>query len=441
MESEKQKIKEIVLKFFESLKCKISFDGESLIVDNVPSNFEKFTGKKGPFFFSFEGQKKGFEEINSSSYIIKAIKEYLENQGQTAIISIKPNKELNEVALQKFILRNAKILKIEKRIIEKNFTRFTFLTNFMYLNKKEQVTNSICLKDGEEIEVNLGDFKSEEAKKLEFDSLHLKEIYEKAKLIILKKTAKVKEEIEKELKKNLEKEIHRIKEHYENQRRELNQGIEKLEERKIKFGEKKEEIQRLENEILKIKEKSSYNESQDEEQKIIKEEIQKHGLKIKNSLINTTIVFYPKYIFSIYLQNKTSSRIIQRDYDSVLEKITNIRCDSCNEEISEIVLCSSGHITCLRCGETCENCGEIKCLKCEKIICNECSKNLCKNCSKKCRKCLQNKCINHILEINGEFICRKCFLECDICKKKFTPEKLHQFKGKNFCPDCLRKRI
>ena len=46
------------IKFFRSIGCEVKQNEEDLVISNIPTNFEKFSGKRGPYFFHLTKKKK-----------------------------------------------------------------------------------------------------------------------------------------------------------------------------------------------------------------------------------------------------------------------------------------------------------------------------------------------------------------------------------------------
>jgi hypothetical protein len=69
-------LKDFFVKFFSNLNCVIEDEGNSIVVKNVPANFEKFAGKNSPYYLSFGISKEGYDFVNENCFLIKTIGEF-----------------------------------------------------------------------------------------------------------------------------------------------------------------------------------------------------------------------------------------------------------------------------------------------------------------------------------------------------------------------------
>lgn len=130
-------------------------------------------------------------------------------------------------------------------------------------------------------------------------------------------------------------------------------------------------------------------------------------------------------------------------YHSLKKKISPLFCQSCQKELDEIIVCSSGHLTCRGCGERCENCGEVVCGNCTQNKCSHCRKNICSECSNACSKCRKNFCEVHIHKIQGseKKYCRNCIQRCSECGLIIDPEFTTRVAGRMVCLRCSNRKV
>jgi hypothetical protein len=281
--------KEIDLKsftkgFFEGIGAKIKEKDRLIEINNVPKSFERIFEKKSPYYLVFDSEdysSQKTELITKGSPFFKAIKEYMANIGETTLYKLTIN---------------------EKKSIP--FFRFTFITQIQYLNEKNHFINSFFIKDKAPVKVNMDKIRFSQGKKQEISDIDLKEEYDIAKKELEFSLENDLKEIKGLLKEKLRKNIWRVKMHYQKQLKEKDsesahckKNITKL-ENELKHAYYKSKIKDIKNKIEKLLsrlehlEKEGYKERLEAEEKFhINDEIQKHGLLIKNRLINIS-VFY-----------------------------------------------------------------------------------------------------------------------------------------------------
>jgi hypothetical protein len=419
--SEIEEIKNFTVAFFTNLKANLFWDNDTkLTITTVPENFEKFYGKKAPYELVFNqlDAKNGEEIMASGSFLLNSMKEYLQNKGQATLLKIDPAVDAKSEIEKRFRLKNSSINSISKKEAYDWLARFTFLTTIQYLNEKEQFMNPLYVKDNLIIDFNLENYKTLEGKKEELNIDDLKFYYslakERLKTILEPKISKISSVMDIKL----EKEIQRVKQHYLNQIAEDKQNLEKsvrqikeleynlsknhsveeAESFKIRIKKLKESIDALKNEKRK-------EDLKREEDFFIKDETNKHSLAIDNKLMNTTIIYYPIYTYSINLKNPEISRAIEITFNPLNNEISKVSCDCCTKEIKELSLCSFGHVTCHSCLRGCSVCSKEYCKKCLEKECFACGKKICRKCGKSCRRCNKFKCLSHF---NKAGICSSC---------------------------------
>ncbi|MFA5061338.1 MAG: hypothetical protein WC494_03415 [Candidatus Pacearchaeota archaeon] len=456
----KNKIEEFTLEFFDNLKCKIKEENGNFIVESVPKSFEDIFGKKSPYKVSFSKNKEGTEFAGEGSNLFNAINKYLENTGKTTLLKIDfdvdPKKEISKAVS----FKNCSIENITKKHRNNYFSRFTFRTTFSSLSEINQIINEIYIHQGKIIKGNLSGYKILEGEPEEASTEHLEESYkiakEELKNLIKEKT----ESISRSLKEKLEKEVEGIKEYYNNYLQEfggdLNSSLEKIKEieLQIRLAEKNEaeslkvRLEKLRKNLLKMADDESKNKIIREQDSAIKGAIHKHSLSIENKLINTTIIYYPLFLFNLFIKGDGSGRFFEMSYDPLTKQISKLHCESCNKEISKLNLCSSGHISCEECLDKCEECRKSFCKKCLTRRCSICGKKMCKNCALTCLTCRKYVCKNDLRKDNvtGDEKCLNCLRPCTKCNQLTSPEYLKEASnGSKICQKCLgeekRKKV
>jgi len=364
--------KKFILEFFKD--SGINDDKGVLTITNVPASFEEFIGKKSPYKLVFDlnlhNKIKETELIMQGSYFLCAIKDYLANKGLTSLLKLNIKPDLNEIKktmchhTQKCVvskgtcfldaqksnisnlsnpkvgvyfsdikknpkLKNSKIVEVIPA--DNSFlTQFSFLSSYQYLNEKKQSINKFLIKDKEILDIDITGFKSSNGKKEDIPEIDLTSQYNLAKRKLDINVIKDIKPIKSLLHTKLEKELFRIKDHYYKQIKEKDDEVEKC-KLKIKLLKSKLKHTFYERDIATIKrtivdserrlemlQKRSYRERLNSEEIFHKnDEIEKHVLSIKNTLINVTIYYYP--IFDISVMQKGKKTILK--YDPVLKRV------------------------------------------------------------------------------------------------------------------------
>ena len=418
------KIKLFVEKFFTSIGAGVFEKENSVVISNVPPKFEKFYGKISPYEFVFNKEYKNSnnEIIENGNYLLKVISNFLDESGKTTLLKINFEVNPEEEILKRIKLNNCQI---EKLILKKKynfFFRFTFHTTFQHLNNQEKMINQIHIYNNEIVEGNLSDYNIVEGNSKDVILPDIKEPYdiakEKVKELIKPKSILISEELQKKL----EKEINRIDSHFEKENEELKK---KNFEEEI-FNEKFIEVEKDKSREIEI-------------------EKQRHSLNLGTKLFNTTLIYYPVFSHDCFLTNDSNKRIIDISYDPLREEINELFCEHCNEKISNIFFCSSGHISCKKCSSKCGSCEENYCKKCLKINCSQCDELICKKCAIRCFNCGKILCKEHLKKdsISEKYYCDDCLKVCERCSKKKEPSsfKISNKTGITICGECFRKEM
>ncbi len=445
--------KNLVTNFFKTIRAKISWNNEELIVENVPKEFEKVIGKSSPYYFVFEEKFKTPRNslINLEHNLIKIIARFLENSAKTTLLKINfDEKETLEKIKGNFRWRNCYPRGLIKREKYNLFLRFKFQTDFDYFNKSEQLINEIYIHNGTIVEGNLNDYQVTEGNPKEISIKEAEEFYPLA-LAKLKQLTKPKtEELSKELKEKLEKEIERIKKHYAQEILDFRNTLEgegkKIEElQKDKKPENLQKIERIKQNIERIKQGFDSQKFKKEEKQFINHETKKHSLNIRNKLANTTLIYYPMFVVNLGFMSNSASSNAEIIYDPLTNELKNLNCSNCKKDIKEIFLCSNSHIVCEACLSTCRECGKSFCQSCLTSKCNFCEKIMCKNCALHCAFCGKTICKSHSHKdkLTSRIGCQNCLKKCPKCNEYYRPNffKQNPKTKTTLCEKCFSKEV
>ncbi|MFZ5954925.1 MAG: hypothetical protein ACOYT4_00720 [Nanoarchaeota archaeon] len=454
MKSEIEQIQEFTINFFKNLKCKIS-DGEIIIIENVPKDFEEFFKKKSPYQLAFSEESKTEESIlvAKGSSLLNAIRSFLEKSGSTTLLKIDFDVDYKDF-VKKYCFKNAEISNVQVKKKNNFFSRFTFLTTFQYLNDKEQILNELYVHNGEIVEGDLHGYEVVEGRKEDVSVEKIEEDCNIAKQNLKLRIEKKTEEVKNFLNQRLEKEISRIQGHYINHSEELKAGlIEELNKlkqagEKISNEDEKYKLNNKINEVLKkidsLERGETFEKIEKEKSSAINGETQKHSLNIHNKLINTTIIYYPVYHFEILLKNKFANRVVTIIHNPLTQETNSLFCESCKLQTDDLYLCSSGHISCIKCMNRCMSCSGEFCEPCLKKRCEYCGAKLCNNCGERCFSCGKTFCQNHMKNdsITGRRSCINCLKQCPKCFEYSAPRNFKKDKnGMQICPRCFSKEF
>jgi len=321
----KESPKKFILEFFK--EANIKDENGVLTISGASKDFEDFIGKKSPyklvFDFDLHTKTKDSELIMKGSYFLLAIRDYLSNKGQTSLLKINLKLDKKEL-VKKLKLRNCQDIKNNTSDI---LYGFSFLSSYQYLNDKKQSITKILVKDKDVLDIDISRFKAQNGNKEEISNLDPLNSYQIAKKILEKKVINEIKPIKMVLMKKLDKELFRVKDHYFKQIKEKDEEVEacankiKMLQNKLKYTSYERDIRILERTIRESKERledlkrRGYKERlKSEEAFHINDEIEKHVLSIKNTLINISVFYYP--IYEIISNNKIVIR-----YDPVLDRV------------------------------------------------------------------------------------------------------------------------
>jgi hypothetical protein len=463
---EKEAIIKLTENFFKNLKCELNWDGNLLIVNKVPADFVKLYEKASPYIFAFDSESHknnpDSELITRGSLLLKLMATYLENRAQTTILKINFEPDLRQIIRDNIDLKNYEIASILKE--EKNdfIFRFIFMTTLQYLNEKEQIMTQIYINNNkvlENIDINkypvisgkIGD-KSKEKALVE----EIKSNYNIAKDNLKTRLQKKTKEITDELSKDLEKALLRVNLHYSKIILELEKEDEKnIENLKIsleklpKANEKnkpiiEERIKRLEETIKNSKVAEEVQKLQKEKQFFLSDEKNKHSINLNNSLMNTTVIYYPIFNFKLFLKDKTKLKELKFIYNPLNLELSKIFCESCGKEIKELALCDSLHVSCKDCIGVCPRCSKKICKSCEELKCSICGGKICSKCALVCSVCKKHICNSDTRKdsLTGKDICSNCSEFCNSCNKFFSKNSFRQCDNcrKKLCVNCIKSK-
>jgi hypothetical protein len=363
-----KKIYDFAFKFFSGLGCELSAVGNKLHVSKVPLMFEKYAGVKGPYSLIFIGDPlEGEELLDSESFLLKAMGTYLEERGKTTLLKMDFNADFKDEVRKLFRLMNCEIDNILESREIKYFERFSFESNFQYLNEKKQHSE------------------------IDEDILKLK---------------------------------HQISE--------LGDSV-----------ENSDRVVHLRTLLNNLENSDEKDKALKEESFFIKDEIRKHALEVYHKLSNVAVIYYPVFVYHLFLKNKNSSRSVHIKYNPFERKFSKLFCDGCNSKLDEIIICGSGHLICRQCGDRCPSCGEVYCKKCVLKKCDKCSLEICSSCASKCFKCRKIMCSKHGEVKNGQFICQDCTSKCSFCGENVERAylKIDLDTGREICLKCHGKKV
>jgi len=411
-------LKQFTLSFFQNLRCNVREENGIIFVDNIPREFEEVYGKQGPYCIVFDNELENDNNdyVGRGSVILKAMNDYLSGKGSTTLLKLDFDIG-GESELKKHIrVRNCEISRVNKKEEPIYFLRFSFNSILQYLNEKEQLTNDIFVSSGKVIDFDMTKYKIIEGKNREIDVQNIKESYALAREKLKEKISGKIEEIGKILDDKLQKERERIEEHYGNVEKEMRVELEKNEKELKKPANKFREERALEN-VKRLKGELDKEHLEKEKQFFINDEIRKHSLNLSNKLINTSIIYYPKFILEVYLKKGKSARMVEVQYNPLTGESNDILCDFCKKKMDEIGICDSGHLSCSGCSKFCIKCRSELCKLCRVKSCSQCGNELCKDCIGKCSRCWKDMCKEHLRKDyrTDKACCSVCLKVCGKC--------------------------
>jgi len=458
-----QDMREFVLEFFKFLKCKVIEKENYLKINNAPKDFEDFLGKEAPYILVFNQEQLkelgDAELITKGSYFLASIRDYLDDKGQTTVLSlmipiVNPNKEIKK----EINFNNCKLIDVGKKEGKKYLTKFTFFSSCQYLNEKKQFVSPFYISNNKVLDLDLEKYNFQEGDKNDLEVKNLHDSYNVAKEELNNVIKKEIKDTKLLLKEKLDNELNRLNKHFNQQINEKDEELDKYQEKVTIFKGQLEnayydkDIKALKNKIKKYEDyverlkKEGYKERLKVEKSFhIQDEIDKYSLKIDNNLINLSIVHYPAFIFTISLKKGDLKKEIKISYDSLLKKLDLPICDSCKNPTKDINLCTNGHIVCNNCIKKCPDCKNELCGVCLNSECDDCHKKICKDCVTNCKSCKGKFCKDHIKKcpICKEDLCMDCLKECEFCKEMVCKDHFKKCTScdREICEKCFKKEV
>lgn len=152
--------------------------------------------------------------------------------------------------------------------------------------------------------------------------------------------------------------------------------------------------------------------------KLCEREIRGYTINSSYHLKNVFVLHTTKDIRNMSFRLKSEDKEVEVPGRFFLSKV-DIRCSECGTEIDSGVLCSSGHVLCKNCADSCASCGKIICDLCddESFICSTCGETICSSCVQKCSSCGADLCPSHAYKCTscGNAFCINCYEVCTVC--------------------------
>ena len=174
-------IKEFVINFFSKLNCNIKYENEIYIIEDIPQSFLDLSSKESPLRINFIEKKENCDFVDKNSSLLRSIEKFLDNVGKTTLLRI--DFDIDPIGeIKKYLsFNNCKINNLTKKKKNNFFSRFSFLTTFLFLNEREQLMNEIYVHDGVGVDGDLSGYNVIEGDLNNVDSKNIKKDYETAK--------------------------------------------------------------------------------------------------------------------------------------------------------------------------------------------------------------------------------------------------------------------
>jgi len=392
-----QQLKTFSINFFKELGASVTDLGDFLEVTSVPPKFQKFYGKNEPYKLVFDKALSSVGElVTAESYLLKMMRAYLDNSGDSVLISLNYKLNVDSLIKDNLTLQNCSVVKATADFSHNFLFKFTFQTTYKYLNEEERLINEVYVDDGLVINPDLNKFTATDRNKKDIEISELRDYYsiarEHIKDSINKKTASIASLLDVDL----SKEITRINSYYEQQVKEIDGQIAKINNNSASLKNPAE----LERQKLQFA---------SEKDLFVGNEQKKHALRINTKLLTTTIIDYPVYTIEAFFKSKDITRLALLKFDPIKNKLELPVCDLCKKTLTEIILCNGNHLVCRECGDRCEDCGQISCVTCLKNKCSITKRRICKQCGAVCIKCKSFKHKRFMnLTAGKSYQCRDC---------------------------------
>lgn len=445
-------IKKFSEEFFRNLKCSVNWDDGFLCVDNVPRSFEDLSGKVAPYRLSFVFGEDDSIFVGKGSPMLVAMMKFLEGVGKTTLLKIDFGVNAEAEIRKRINFKNCEIGELEKSYRNNFFSRFSFVTSFSYLNECERVVSEVYVHDGEVVEGDLDGYSVVEGARLTIDGDSVKKDYGIARQRAVELTSGKQGEIGDILKERVDAEVARIRGHYDRQLGEvggdLNGRLERMKRLELELrsagdGERgglRERLDRMRAGLVKAGEDEVRGRILREMETTIQDVRQKFSLNVSRKLVNTTVIYYPVYLFQLCVKGGDVKSCIEVSYDPLTKSFDGLNCEGCGAEIVNLSLCAGGHVTCGECLDVCGECGKRFCVKCLGRSCESCGRKVCADCAVLCLGCERYFCGAHVRSdcVSGEDRCVLCLRACLRChgmaEEKFFGEARD---GSKVCLKCV----
>lgn len=395
-------LKSFSLQFFKELGASVSDSGEYVEVSEVPPKFQKFYGKNDPYKLVFDKalSTPGTELITPESYLLKMMRAYLDNSGDAVLLSLNYKLHVDSFIKDNLKLQNCSFVKAITNTVHNFLFKFTFQTTYKYLNEEEKLISEVYVDEGLVVNPNLSKFTTTDLNKKDIEITELRDYYSIAKDNIKDSVNDRTSKIAATLESSISNEISRINTYYEQQVKEIDEQIAKINANSNPNSRFKDPIE-LEN--LKIQ-------LVNEKKLFIQNEQKKHALRLNTKLITTTIIDYPIYSLEVFFKSGNVTRLAIVKFDPLKNKIELPLCDLCKDSLSEIILCNGSHMVCRKCGARCQDCNEISCELCLRNVCAVSKRKICKQCGRTCVRCkaFKNKRYMTSDASGRSFVCKEC---------------------------------
>ncbi|MEK6908762.1 MAG: hypothetical protein AABX23_01785 [Nanoarchaeota archaeon] len=390
-------LKAFSLQFFRELGASVSDSGDYLEVKDVPPKFQKFYGKNEPYKLVFDKSISG-ELVAPESYLLKMMRAYLDNSGDAVLTSLNYKLHVDSFIKDNLKLLNCSVVKATANTTHNFMFKFTFQTTYKYLNEEEKLINELYVDEGLVVNPDLSKFTVSNTNKKDIEITELRDYYSTAKEnikgLVNERTSKIASVLDV----SLSKEINRINIYHDQQVKEIDEQIAKVNAGSLKS---KDPIELERQKIQFVAERDLF----------VQNEQKKHALRLNTKLITTTIIDYPVYSIETFFKSENVTRLVVIKFDPLKNKIDLPLCDLCKNSLNEIIICNGNHLVCRNCGARCEDCNQISCETCLRNICSVTKRKICRQCGRVCVKCkaFKNKRFMDADAGGRGFICKNCY--------------------------------
>ena len=227
MESLNDPLRSFSVQFFKELGASVSYSGDFLEITGVPAKFQKFYGKNEPYRLVFDKSRatSNVELVTSESYLLKMMKSYLDDVGDSVLLSLNYPLSIDSFLRKNFELHDCSISKATATLNPNFLFKFTFQTTYKYLNEEEKLITEVFIDKGAVVSPELSAFTTSSLNKKDIDMTQLRGYYSVAKEHIKETINNRTLIIASVLEDSLSKEILRVNSYYEQQIKEIDAQI------------------------------------------------------------------------------------------------------------------------------------------------------------------------------------------------------------------------